>query len=124
MKSQIDNYPKSDFYSRFYLDYHDLQVQLFYGAIEFLQLEARRRSDDVIRALETYGSALSSDADALLRLENYGQSIYRDLSLAFPVITTSLQSLRNMLPHLQPDIIKLALVDEAGTTLVHQLFPY
>ncbi len=66
---------------------------------------------------------MSGDGDALLKLEIDGQTIYRDLSLVFPVITTSLHSLRNMFPHLQPDIVKLALVDEAGTTLVHQLFP-
>ena len=121
--AQLDSYPDSDFYSRFYRNHHDLQVQLFQRALEFLQLEALRRSDEVIRALETYGSALSGDGDALLKLEIDGQTIYRDLSLVFPVITTSLHSLRNMFPHLQPDIVKLALVDEAGTTLVHQLFP-
>lgn len=98
-------------------------MQLFQRAWEFLQLEALRRSDEIIRALETYGSALSGDGDALLKLENSGGAIYRDLSLAFPAITTSLHSLRNMFPHQQPNLVKLALVDEAGTTLVHQLFP-
>ncbi|NJM89939.1 MAG: superfamily I DNA/RNA helicase [Hydrococcus sp. RU_2_2] len=123
IQAKLDSYPTEDFYSRFYRDDRGSQVQLFQRAFTFLQLEALRRSDEVIRALETYGSALSSDGDALLKLENDGQTIYRDLSLVFPVITTSLHSLRNMFPHLQPNLIKLALVDEAGTTLVHQLFP-
>jgi superfamily I DNA and/or RNA helicase len=43
--------------------------------------------------------------------------------LIFPVISSSLQSVRYMLPILHSNIVKLALVDEAGTTLIHQLFP-
>ncbi|MGF1673701.1 MAG: DEAD/DEAH box helicase, partial [Rivularia sp. (in: cyanobacteria)] len=73
--------------------------------------------------VETYGSALTGDGDALLKLETEPDSIYRDLSLIFPVISSSLQSIRNMLPTLHSNSIALALADEAGTTLVHQLFP-
>ena len=123
VSAKLKGYPESDFYSRFYRDYHELQIRLFHHAWEFLQLETLRRSNEVIPSLSTYGSALSGDGDALLKLEIDGQSIYRDLSLVFPVITTSLHSLRNMLPHLQPSIIKLSLLDEGGTTLVHQPFP-
>lgn len=59
----------------------------------------------------------------MLKLESDSDAIYRDLSLIFLVISSSLQSIRNMLPNLHPNSVKLALVDEAGTTLVHQLFP-
>ncbi|MEA5573884.1 superfamily I DNA/RNA helicase [Calothrix sp. UHCC 0171] len=123
IQNQLDNYPQDDWYSSFYRDYHLLQLSLFQHAWAFLQQEVLRRKDSVIRALETYGSVLTGDGDALLKLETDGDAIYRDLSLIFPIISSSLQSIRNMLPTLHPNSVKLVLVDEAGTTLVHQLFP-
>jgi superfamily I DNA and/or RNA helicase len=123
ISAQLDNCPEGDFYSRFYRDHHSLHLSLFQCAWAFLQQEVLRRKDRVMRALSTYGSALMGDGDALLKLETDSDAIYRDLSLIFPVISSSLQSIRNMLPILQPNSVKLALVDEAGTTLVHQLFP-
>ncbi|MBW4598544.1 MAG: superfamily I DNA/RNA helicase [Calothrix sp. FI2-JRJ7] len=122
-QEQLDNYPQGDFYSRFYRDYHSLHLELFQGAWAFLLQEVLRRKDSVMRALETYGSVLEGDGDALLKLETDSDAIYRDLSLIFPVISSSLQSVRYMLPILHSNIVKLALVDEAGTTLIHQLFP-
>ncbi len=123
LQNQLDNYPQFDFYSRFHIDHHALQVSLFKCAWAFLLQEVLRRKDSVMRALSTYGSVLMGDGDALLKLETDGDAIYRDLSLIFPVISSSLQSIRNMLPILHSNSVKLALVDEAGTTLVHQLFP-
>jgi len=123
IQGQLDSYPQADFYSRFYRDYHFLQLELFQRAWAFLLQEVLRRKHSVMRALETYGSVLAGDGEALLKLSTNSDAIYRDLSLIFPVITSTLQSMRNMLPILQPNIIKLALVDEAGTTLIHQLFP-
>ncbi|AFZ04640.1 DEAD/DEAH box helicase [Calothrix sp. PCC 6303] len=123
IQNQLDNYPQDHWYSSFYRDHHPLQLSLFQHAWAFLHQEVLRRKDSVIRALETYGSILTGDGDALLKLETDADAIYRDLSLIFPVISSSLQSIRNMLPILQPNSVKLALVDEAGTTLVHQLFP-
>jgi hypothetical protein len=123
IQKQIDSYPQGDFYNLFYRDHHQLQVELFQRAWAFLLQEVLRRKESVIRALSTYGSVLTGDGEALLKLSTDGDAIYRDLSLIFPVISSSLQSIRNMLPILQPNSVKLALVDEAGTTLVHQLFP-
>ncbi|MCC5634209.1 hypothetical protein LC613_43185 [Nostoc sphaeroides CHAB 2801] len=123
LQTQIDSYPQADFYSCFYRDHHQLHLELFQRAWAFLLQETLRRKDSVMRALETYGSVLAGDGEALLKLSTDSHAIYRDLSLIFPVITSTLQSMRNMSPILQPNIIKLALVDEAGTTLVHQLFP-
>jgi superfamily I DNA and/or RNA helicase len=123
IQQQLDSYPQEDFYSRFYRDHHSLQAELFQKAWAFLLQEVLRRKDSVIRALETYGSVLMGDGQALLKLETDHDAIYRDLSLIFPVISSSLQSMRNMLPIFHPNSVKLALVDEAGTTLVHQLFP-
>lgn len=123
IQKQLDSYPQEDFYSRFYRDHHKLQLELFQRAWAFLLQEVLRRKESVMRALETYGSVLTGDGGALLKLESDSDAIYRDLSLVFPVISSSLQSIRNMLPILQPNSVKLALVDEAGTTLIHQLFP-
>ncbi|BAY67138.1 superfamily I DNA/RNA helicase (plasmid) [Calothrix brevissima NIES-22] len=123
IQTQLDSYPQGDFYNRFYRDHHSLQLELFQRAWAFLLQETLRRKDSVMRALETYGSVLMGDGQALLKLETESDAIYRDLSLIFPVISSSLQSIRNMLPILHPNIVKQVLVDEAGTTLVHQLFP-
>ena len=123
IQKQLDSYPQEDFYNRFYCDHHSLQLELFQRAWAFLVQETLRRKDSVIRALETYGSVLMGDGQALLKLETDHDAIYRDLSLIFPVIGSSLQSIRNMLPILHPHSIKLVLADEAGTTLIHQLFP-
>lgn len=123
IQTQLDSYPQGDFYNRFYRDHHSLQLELFQRAWAFMLQETLQRKDSVMRALETYGSVLMGDGQALLKLETESDVIYRDLSLIFPVISSSLQSIRNMLPILHPNIVKQALVDEAGTTLVHQLFP-
>ena len=123
LQTQLNSYSNTDFYNRFYRDYHLPQVQLFQRAWEFIQQETLRCKDKVIRAAQTYGSALIGDGDALLKLETYSHIIYRDLSLIFPVISSSLQSVRNMLPNLNYNSVALALADEAGTTLIHQLFP-
>lgn len=123
IQKQIDSYPQGDFYNLFYRDHHQLQLELFQRAWAFLLQEVLQRKDSVVRALSTYGSVLTGDGEALLKLSTDGDAIYRDLSLIFPVISSSLQSIRNMLPILQPNSVKLALVDEAGTTLIHQLFP-
>ncbi|NEU79891.1 AAA domain-containing protein [Nostoc sp. UIC 10630] len=122
-QKQLESYPQGDFYNLFYRDHHQLQVELFQRAWAFLLQEVLRRKESVMRALSTYGSVLTGDGEALLKLETDSDAIYRDLSLIFPVISSSLQSIRNMLPNLQPNSVKLALVDEAGTTLIHQLFP-
>ncbi len=123
IQKQLESYPQGDFYSCFYRDHHSLQLDLFQRAWAFLVQEVLRRKESVMRALSTYGSVLTGDGDALLKLETDHDAIYRDLSLIFPVISSSLQSIRNMLPILHPNNVKLALVDEAGTTLIHQLFP-
>jgi hypothetical protein len=123
IQKQLDSYPQGDFYNRFYRDHHSLQLELFQCAWAFLVQETLRRKDSVMRALSTYGSVLTGDGQALLKLETESDAIYRDLSLIFPVISSSLQSIRNMLPILHPNNVKQALVDEAGTTLIHQLFP-
>ena len=122
-QKQLESYPQGDFYNLFYRDHHQLQLKLFQRAWAFLLQEVLRRKDSVMRALKTYGSVLTGDGEALLKLSTDSDAIYRDLSLIFPVISSSLQSIRNMLPILHPNIVKLALVDEAGTTLIHQLFP-
>ncbi|MCC5612576.1 hypothetical protein LC612_39255 [Nostoc sp. CHAB 5834] len=116
IQKQIDSYPQGDFYNLFYRDHHQLQLELFQRAWAFLLQEVLRRKESVMRALSTYGSVLTGDGEALLKLSTDGDAIYRDLSLIFPVISSSLQSVRNMLPILQPNSVKLALVDEAGTS--------
>ena len=123
IQKQIDSYPQGDFYNRFYRDHHSLQLELFQRAWAFLLQETLRRKESVMRALSTYGSVLTGDGGALLKLSTDSDAVFGDLSLIFPVISSSLQSIRNMLPILQPNSVKLALVDEAGTTLIHQLFP-
>lgn len=123
LQQLFDTIEQPDLHTPHDQNHYHLQVKLFQCAWNFLQIDAHKRKDLVVRALKTYGSALAGDGDSLFKLETDSESIYRDLSLIFPVISSSLQSIRNMLPILHPNIVKLALVDEAGTTLIHHLFP-
>jgi hypothetical protein len=123
VQARLAAYPTEDFYTRFYQENHQLQVRIFEYAWEILQQEAIRRKSDVQTVLRTYEQILLGNEQAILELKLDPHTLYRDLSLVFPVLSSSLQSLANLFPVLEVDMIRLALMDEAGATLVHQPFP-
>ncbi|NJL21326.1 MAG: DNA helicase [Leptolyngbyaceae cyanobacterium SM1_3_5] len=113
----------NDFYECFPAQYHIEQQELFVWAWKYLQQESLRRKAAIIPALELYTDAITRSSDARRRIKDQGEAFYCKLSLAFPVVTSTLQSVRNMFPHVQAGIIRCAIADEAGMTLPHQLFP-
>ena len=123
VEQRLADYPEKEFYDRFYIEHHDLQQELFHRSRRYLQQVALDRKERVITSLETYRAVLLGDYDARRNLARNWQTIYRDLSLVFPVITSTLHSIRNLFPFPDSGCIHQVLADEAGTTTIHQLFP-
>lgn len=123
VQNRLASLPSSDFYNRFYAESHQLQQDLFKSSWSFLQQEALRRKQELIGSLSTYSDVLSGERNAFSRLARDWQNIYRDVSLLFPVVITTLHSLRNLLPFPDSGSIDRLIVDEAGVTPLHQLFP-
>lgn len=96
-------------------------VCLFQYSRVFLEQALLKRKAAVIAALKTYGDALQGDEAALSEMAANGQQFYSDLSLAFPVMTSTVLSLNNM--QLTQGSIRQALIDEAGSMPVHQAYP-
>jgi RecA/RadA recombinase len=112
-----DRHPEHDF---FQVD-REAHVLLFQCSRRFLEQEMLRRKAAVIAALQIYGDALQGDEAARAAIAIEGQTVYRDLSLAFPVMTSTVLSLNNM--QLTQGSIRQALIDEAGSMPVHQAYP-
>jgi hypothetical protein len=123
VQARLSSYPTEDFYTRFYQEHHQLQVRIFESAWELLQQEALRRQPEILATLRTYEQVLLGDEQAILDLKLNPHQFYRNLSLVFPVVSSSLQSIANLFPVLDVDLIRLAMLDEAGATPVHQPFP-
>lgn len=123
VQARLATYPNQDFYARFYQDHHLLQVQIFEYSWALSQQEAIRRKSEVQAALRRFEQILLGDEQAILDLKLNPQQLYQQVSLVFPVMSSSLQSLANLFPVLETDMIRLAILDEAGATPVHQPFP-
>ena len=82
LTNQLANYPTQDFYSRFYTDYHSLQIRLFELARQFQLQEALRRQSELLTAINTYIGVLSREGDAGER--NFG---WLSKNISFEVIS-------------------------------------
>lgn len=120
-QATVERVPESDPYDDFYQVDSDAHTQLFESSRAFLEQELLRRKEAVMAALRTYGDALQGDEAALSEIQFNGEALFRELSLAFPVMTSTLQSLKNM--RLGAGCVRQALIDEAGSLQVHQVFP-
>ncbi len=123
LQERLASYPTQDFNSRFYTDYHQLQVQLFELSWQFQQLQALRRKEEVIASIRTYIGVLNGDWEVKRQFRRDGQKVYRDISLLFPVFLSTLHSLRRLFPYLHGGCIDQAIIDEAGQICPHQPFP-
>ncbi|NJO93313.1 MAG: hypothetical protein HC820_01165 [Hydrococcus sp. RM1_1_31] len=123
LQSRLTTYPATDFYSRFYTDYHPLQIRLFELSWQFQQQEALRRKDEVTISIKTYISVLNGDWETKRQFRRDWLTVYRDLSLLFPVFLSTLHSLRRLFPYLHSGCIDQAIIDEAGQIPPHQPFP-
>lgn len=125
VQQRLASYPTSNFYRCFYSDYHSLQVQLFEFSWQYLQQSALQHASEVIRSIETYINVIGEEYDDEARrlFARDWPNILRDLSLVFPVLCGTLQSLRNLLPYPDCGCIERLIVDEAGMIPLHQAFP-
>ncbi|MEH2112030.1 AAA domain-containing protein [Nostoc sp.] len=114
--------PLENFYASFHQNFHDKHQELFKLSWQFLNQQALYNKDRGKQTLELYSSVLSGyrkDKDRMA--ENLDEHI-KYLSLIFPVITTTLPSVRNMLPWIG-ECVDRTIVDEAGMIDQHKTFP-
>ena len=123
LEKEIALNKSKDFYSSFYTDFHQLQVQIFESSKQYLQQEALRCKNEVIESYKTYIDFLSKDYEAYRKVASTGKTIWQDLSLLFPVITSTLHSIRNLFPFPDSGCLDCVIVDEAGMIPQHLLFP-
>lgn len=123
IQHRLSTFPNRDFYSRFYTDYHSLQVELFELSWQFQIQEAIRRKEQVIASLRIYVGALNKEWEAKRQLKREWRKIYRHVSLLFPVFLSTLHSLRRLFPELMEGCIDQLIVDEAGQILPHLPIP-
>ncbi len=110
-----------DFYT-FHKRCHQQHKSLFELSWQFLNQEALRRKENVKQALTLYSNFLSDHPQAWQNLSGNLDENMKALSLIFPVITCTLLSVNNMLPHIE-ECVDCAIVDEAGMIPQHQTFP-
>ena len=110
-----------DFYT-FHKRYHEEHKSLFELSWQFLNQEALRLKENVKQALTLYSNFLSDHPQAWQNLSGNLDENMKALSLIFPVITCTLLSVNNMLPHIE-ECVDCAIVDEAGMISQHQTFP-
>lgn len=127
LEQELAKYPERNFHSRFYTAaFHSLQQEIFRLSRHYLKQTALGRKEEVKQSLDLYVQFLQgTDQDGTLyyRFGRQYRTVFRDLSLLFPVITSSLHSIRNLFPFPDRDSIAYVFVDEAGATSIHQLFP-
>lgn len=114
--------PLEKFYASFHQNFHDKHQELFKLSWQFLNQQALYNKDRGKQTLELYSSVLSGyrkDKDRMA--ENLEEHI-KYLSLIFPVITSTLPSVRNMLPWVE-ECVDRTIVDEAGMIDQHKAFP-
>jgi uridine kinase len=115
--------PLEDFYLSFHKNFHDQHKELFFLSREFLTQQALCSKERVKPSLELYASVISGggwkDIDRMA--ENLDEHI-KNLSLMFPAITSTLLSIRNMLPWVS-QCVDRTIIDEAGMIDLHKTFP-
>ena len=117
--------PLEDLSDKFYAKQHKLNITLFELSRAFLEQEALQRKDKVREALSLYQNTLpgaSSKSRNVQRMKENLDTYLQSISLMFPVVTSTLHSIRNMLPW-ERKCASLAIVDEAGMISTYQPFP-
>ena len=87
VQKRLASYSDQDFGCRFYTDYHQLQVQLFELSWQFQLQEALRRKEEIIANIRTYIGVLNGEWEIKRQFKRNWHSVYRDISLLFPVFS-------------------------------------
>lgn len=123
VKIRLAGYSDLNFSNHFYTELHQLQVQLFELSWQFLLQSALRRKEEIIASLRTYIGVLNGEWEIKRQFKRNWHSVYRDISLLFPIFLTTLQSMRRLFPELHNGCIDQTIIDEAGQIPPHQPFP-
>ncbi|YAF98610.1 MAG: AAA domain-containing protein [Nodularia sp. CChRGM 3473] len=114
-----------DFYGCFHIDNYEENKRLFELSRQLLKQEALRNKENVKKALNAYSNFITSSnknhqyfSQNLDKLEENLKAI----SLIFPVVSSTLLSVKNMLPCVT-DCVDRIIIDEAGMIPQHQTFP-
>ena len=121
LKEKLESQSK-DFYTYFHSDYHEEHKKLFELSREFLIQQALSKKDSVKASLQLYESSISGNWKDKRKVKENLKKHIQNVSLIFPVITTTLLSIRNMLPWVE-ECVDRAIVDEAGMIDQHKTFP-
>jgi hypothetical protein len=96
---------------------------LFLSSKEFLFQHALLNKGDNIQCLERYLKILQNDKIEIMYVRKECQNFFRQLSLVFPVASSTLHSASRLCPFTIPGVIDKVIVDEAGMIPCHQVFP-
>ena len=111
-----------DFYASFHQNYHDKHKELFQLSRELLTYQALCYKESVKYSLKLYSSVLLGNIKDKDNMEENLDEHIKNVSLMFPIITTTLLSIRNMLPWVS-ECVDRTIVDEAGMIDLHKTFP-
>ena len=114
--------PLEDFYASFHEKFHNKHQELFKLSREFLTQQALQDKDNVQKALKSYLDFLLVNSKALNTFKKNQDEYFKAISLIFPVISSGLLSVRNMLPRIS-ECVDRTIIDEAGMIPLHQSFP-
>ena len=112
----------------FRLEMFNLNYKLYIASLNFLEQKTLLEKDNVIKAL---GYLTANDKYDYL-MEHYGRNVenqeelLRLISLAYPVFTTTLASVTNMFPGINPSkvqAVRTVIADEAGMITCSDLLP-
>ena len=100
-------------------------LRLFKVCRRWLWFEVLKRRTDVLESLRLFLDLYTGDqgGQAKRRLAHDYERHLGHLALVFPVISSTLHSVRNLMPLMQAGVLDLVIVDEAGMILCHQLCP-
>lgn len=128
-KDKFNTMLKYDTFGDFFrLEMFNLNYKLYITSLNFLEQRALLEKDSVIKAL---GYLAANDKYSYL-MEHYGKSatnqeeMLRLISLAYPVFTTTLASVTNIFPGVNPakvQPIRTVIADEAGMITCSDLLP-
>jgi hypothetical protein len=117
--------PLQDFYQMFCIQLQEMHKELFHLSRQILLQEALRQKDKLIESLTAYEQIMGKPEGIQKRnAQRMSQKLdehMRLVSLMFPVMTSSLLSVRNMLPW-HGECINRVIIDEAGVGSLHEAF--
>lgn len=114
-----------NFYDYFHVDYHEENKRLFELSRQLLKQEALRNKEQIKKALTAYSNFITGSERNRSYFSQNSKKLEENLkaiSLIFPVITSTLLSVKNMLPCVTNCVDRI-IVDEAGMIPQHQTFP-